>query len=382
MRVVIVGAGVGGLALARGLVGVGHEVEVHEREGGPPAVEVGIGLRPNGVAALAALGVDVSGLGRRLDGIEVRESSGRVRHTLDTDAIGARFGHAWRAMPRRDLLETIADGLPEGTVRSGRICTRVRENPDGTVSALFGDGSAATGDVVVGADGVRSAARRDLWDGDPSRPTGRAGWHGLTAVPGEVASGTVAAVVRGRQGECGIMPAGDGLVRWWFDVRWRPGLRAPRSPMSVLRRLFADWDDPWTRAVLDQGDDVEPALFEYVRHRVPKVWGKGGATLLGDAAHPFSSADSPGPDQALEDAWALTEVLGGPGAGDDPADALRRYERDRRGRVTRAAASGAEFLLELAPARALGPERSGALVTRRHIDLLERTSGVLTGRRP
>ncbi|WP_026119495.1 FAD-dependent oxidoreductase [Nocardiopsis ganjiahuensis] len=383
MRVVIVGAGVGGLALARGLSDQGHEVEVHERSPEPREGGAGLGLHSNGTAALKALGVDLGGIGRRIDGLENRAPSGRVRYTLDVDAVRDHYGFECRTVPRRELLELIAAGLPEGTVRYGRICTRVRVNPDGTVSALFGDGSSATGDVVVGADGIRSAARRDLWDGDPARPTGWASWQALTPVPVGLAAGTVAAVVQGRQGMCGIMPAGDGLVQWWFDVRWRPDIPRPASPVGVLRRLFGDWTDPDVRTVLQHAKDEDLGLFEHVRHRVPKVWGKGGATLLGDAAHSFPPFTAQGADQALEDAWALSLALSDEGAEADPAAALRRYESARRGPAALAAlASGTEAATRFSPPRFLGKDRVSALATRQYVGYLGRVSNILTDRRP
>ncbi|MBR8744905.1 NAD(P)/FAD-dependent oxidoreductase [Nocardiopsis sp. MG754419] len=380
MRVVVIGAGVGGLALARGLTDLGHEVEVHERASAPRTDGAGLGLYPNGVAALAGVGVDVSGIGRRLDGLENRDPSGRVRYTLDVDAVRERYGFEARVVPRRDLLALLSDGLPDRTVRYGRVCTRVRVNPDGSVSALFGDGTSATGDVVVGADGVRSAARRDLWDGDPARPTGWASWQAMTEVPMEAATGTVGAVVQGRQGRCGILPAGDGLVQWWFDVRWRPEIPRPESPMDVLRKLFGDWSDPWVRAVLDHEAEEAPAFFEHVRHRVPREWGVGGATLLGDAAHTFPHSTAQGADQALEDAWALTRVLAEDAVERDPARALRRYEQSRRGPVT--LATGAEAIMRFGPPRLLGRERTSALATRQYIGYLGGVSNVLTDRRP
>lgn len=382
MRVVIVGAGVGGLALARGLSDQGHEVEVHERAPGLRRGGAGLGLHANGVAALTALGVDVRGLGRRLDSLENRDSSGRVRYTVDLGAVRERYGFESRAVPRRALMELLADGLPRDTVRFGHVCTRVRLNPDGTVSALFGDGTSATGDVVVGADGVRSAVRRDLWDGDPARPTGWASWQGLTRVPVELAEGTRAAVVQGRQGLCGMMPAGEGLVQWWFDVRWRPDTPVPGAPAVVLRRLFEGWDDPDVCAVLEHARDEDLALFEHVRYRMPrKVWGQGGATLLGDAAHAFSPSTAQGANQALEDALALSRALAERRAGADPAAALRRYEHARRGPVSLASlASGAELLKRFGPPRLLGAERLGALATSQYIAYLGRASNVLTDR--
>ncbi|MGW5877037.1 FAD-dependent oxidoreductase [Nocardiopsis terrae] len=383
MRIVIVGAGTGGLALARGLIRQGHAVEVHERAVDLRSDGAGLGLHPNGTAALSALGVDAGGIGRRLDGVRNRAPSGRVRHTLDAGAARDHYGFGSRTVPRSALLELLAEGLPEGTVRFGRACTRVRVNPDGTVSALFGDGSSATGDVVVGADGARSAARRDLWDRDPARPTGWASWQVLAPVPVGLAAGTDAALVQGRQGTCGMAPAGDGLVRCWFDVRWRSGTPRPESPAAVLRRLFGDWTDPDVRTVLEHVRDEDLVLTEHVRHRVPRVWGRGGATLLGDAAHAFPPSAAQGADQALEDAWALSLALAEEGAAADPAAALRRYESVRRGPASLALlASGAEAVLRLSAPRVLGRERAGAMAARRYVGYLGGVSNVLTDRRP
>lgn len=160
-------------------------------------------------------------------------------------------------------------------------------------------------------------------------------------------------------------------------------MRRPVSPTSVLRRLFGDWKDPWVRAVLEHAADDAPELFEHVRHRVPKVWGEGGATLLGDAAHTFPPSRAQGANQALEDACALTRVLGEEGAERDPARVLRRYEKARRGPVSLASmASDAEAIMRLTPPRFLGRERLGAMATRRFIGYLGDVSNVLAERTP
>lgn len=344
MRVVVIGAGVGGLALARGLTERGHEVSVHEsaeelRRGG-----AGLTLYPNGTAALSALGVDVSSLGRRLETMVVRTPAGRVRGAVDLSALAVKLGHDVRQLPRRSLLGTLAGGLAEGTVRFGRACVAVTRTPSGPVAVLE-DGDEVGADVVVGADGVRSVVCRELWGEPDVRETGWVSWSALTSLPSALADGGDGYIVRAPGRTASAVPAGDGLVQWWFDLLRGPGVPFPRSPVAELRSRFGGWADPDVQTVLEHARDEDITPFPHVRGGVRPGWGKGPVTLVGDAAHAFPPGTGQGANQALEDAWALTLALSGERAEADPQAALRRYEHARHRRVARvSAASGAEVV--------------------------------------
>jgi FAD-dependent urate hydroxylase len=121
------------------------------------------------------------------------------------------------------------------------------------------------------------------------------------------------------------MPAGEGFLQWWFDHPWKPSDPPPDSPVIALRKRFEGWAAP-VREVLEQVDDDDLGFFPHFGHLVPRTWGKGAATLVGDAAHSMPPTRAQGANQALEDAWALAKVLRD---GSDPARALRSYERAR-----------------------------------------------------
>src|SRR5699024_8338840 len=136
MRVVVIGAGIGGLALARGLTERGHEVSVYEsaeelRRGG-----AGPTLYPNGTAALWALGVDVSSLARALETMTLRAGAGEVRGAVALAGPATKLGYGGRQLPRRSLLGSLAGGLREETVRFGRACVAVRRAGSGPVVVL------------------------------------------------------------------------------------------------------------------------------------------------------------------------------------------------------------------------------------------------------
>jgi len=137
----------------------------------------------------------------------------------------------------------------------------------------------------------------------------------------------------GKPGSCGLMPAGDGLLQWWFDLRWAPGTAPPVKPVAMLRERFGDWAPP-VRAVLAAVTDDETGFFPHCGHRVPRTWGSGRITVIGDAAHSMPPTRAQGANQALEDAWALAGALrnaASPGLGNQPdaEAALRAFERSR-----------------------------------------------------
>ncbi len=371
MRVLIAGAGIGGLAAARALSADGHDVMVFEKAPGLRKQGAAVTLWSNGTGILAELKVSLDGFGAPIDVLEQRDYRGRLLLSVDVSRAAAHYGHPHVCLPRWRLLERLAEGLPAGLISYGRPCTGVTWD-NGVVGVGFADGSCAEGDLLIGADGRNSVVRDALRDSDPATPTGWATWQGVTPVPAEITYSRRGVMFTGPAGLCGLMPAGEGLLQWWFDQRWKPDEPVPESPVATLRERFGSWAAP-VREVLAAVTDDDAGFFPHLRHRVPRVWGAGPTTLVGDAAHSMPPTRAQGANQALEDAWALAVALR---RGGDVADALRSYERVRAPKASFVArSSGKEDISNYRPwLMRLTP---GWLVSRYYTQWLRQVSNYL-----
>lgn len=329
-RILVVGAGVSGIAVARGLLRDGHNVTVFDQRPNVTAGGGAVTIWSNGATVLDQLGVDMDGAGQLLSAVRVMTSTGRPLATMDLDAMVNRLGAPIRMVPRRILLERLLAGFPSDRIRCSSRAARVVNNADG-VRAEFEDGSSADGDVLIGADGLHSVVR-DIVGAPAAKPTGWCSWQGLVTLP-EIAEPQVATMMIGEHCNLGLWPAGDSAMQWWFDLPWSPGFLRPHRPIEMIRSHFAGWS-PMVDEVLATltDEDLHPSPFPHFRHPIPGA-GAGAVTLLGDAAHTMPPTLAQGTNQALLDTMVLRKALSDLPEGADVSTALRRYENTRRRKV-------------------------------------------------
>lgn len=336
-RIGIVGGGIGGVALAGCLLQRGFEVRLFERAAGFGEIGAGIQMTPNAVKVIKTLGLldrmlEAGFLPQALVGRNWRTARENFRTPL-TDCptlYDAPFIHIHRA----DLHSILASVVPESIATFGVGCTGVRQEPNGAV-ATFDDGSEFEADLIVGADGVRSAVRAALFGPEAPRFTGHMCYRAVVPVDGPVdfvapeasfwfgpKSHVVTYYVRGGKA-VNIVAVAE--TSEWVEESWN----APSSRSELLNAFQG-----WHRNVETLFQRVDTVYKWGLFDRDPMTsWSKGRVTLMGDAAHPMLPFLSQGAAMAIEDAYVLAASLEGHGR-DVPA-ALRDYERERLPRTSR-----------------------------------------------
>jgi FAD-dependent urate hydroxylase len=330
VRIAIAGAGIGGLAIAPALIAAGHEVVVFEAATEPRTGGAGISIWPNGHAALRRLGTSLPDIGQRVETLSVLRSDGTSLFDLDVARLEQHLGYETRLLRRRDLIDHLLKAVPDGVVQFGREVVDVVPAAADDMRVITRSGPELVADLVIGADGHRSAVRRYVCDTGPARPTGIATWQGVDPVPVELAERGRSLYIQGDAGWCGLMPAGDGELQWWFDVPADIADTIPAAARTAwLKQRFADWPSPVSE-VLDAIDGVGIETWPYTRHPVPKQLARARAVLIGDAAHAMPPSLAQGASQTLEDAFVLSHALDRCG---DLDAAFAEYCRLRRRRV-------------------------------------------------
>jgi len=337
LRILIIGAGVGGISIARGLLRDGHDVTVFEQR---PDMRPGGGavtIWSNGSTVLEQLGVDMDGAGQLLSTVRIATSTGRPLVNIDVTSIVDRLGGSVRMVPRRVLLDRLLQGFTADRIRCNSRAVGAVSTHDG-LQIEFEDGSRADGDLLIGADGLHSKVR-DIAGAKPAKPTGWCSWQGLITLP-HIADKDVAVQIIGAHGNLGLWPAGGSDLQWWFDLPWSPDFIRPECPIDMIRSNFAGWSDLVDEVLATLTDeDLAPSPFPHFRHPIPRSPCLGAVTLLGDAAHTMPPILAQGTNQALLDTMVLCKALsdfrnGASGGNGDLSSALRWYEKTRRRRLS------------------------------------------------
>jgi 2-polyprenyl-6-methoxyphenol hydroxylase-like FAD-dependent oxidoreductase len=333
-HVLVAGAGLAGTATATGLAAAGVDVDLIEVKPEITTVGSGITMQGNGLRELRRLGVldEVLAAGYPFNDLGLRAPD--PAGTLIAEFPDARTGGgdlpATLGLPRPDLARIMADrAVAAGAkLRFGTSARSLAQDESG-VDVTFADGSAGRYDLVVGADGIRSATRGMIGIAEDPQPTGMGIFRAFGPRPASVTRTDL--YYGGPAYIAGYCPTGANSLYAYLveDATDRSSL-TPEERLAAMRALAEHYHGPWDdiRATLTDPSVISYTLFESLV--VPAPWNRGRVVLIGDAAHACPPTLAQGGSQALEDAAVLTELLLSHDAPDDAlwaAFTARRFDR-------------------------------------------------------
>ena len=323
--VLIVGAGIGGLALGRALRTRGIAAEIIERTTAWTPAGTGIYLPANGVRALQSLGLGdaVTSRSVRMTSQRILDNRGRLLAEIDLDGVWGAVGPCV-GIRRADLHALLLDGARGVPLRLGTTVTALTESRD-AVTVVFDDGVQREYDVVVGADGIHSTIRRLVFGPSPPRYVGQVSWRFLSEHTHGITNWTVM-LARGRAFL--TVPMRGGLY-CYADLTCARAESLAESNIAALRSLFADFAAP-VIAILDRLVSAEAVHFAPIEELSADPDVTARIVLIGDVAHATSPNMAQGACMALEDALVLAEMLA---SGGRVADQLLAFSERRRGRT-------------------------------------------------
>ena len=340
LGVAIIGAGMGGLATAAALRRVGIEVAVYEQAQQFTRLGAGIQVGCNAMKVLRLLGLEAR---MRRQSFYPRSWNNRDWRTGEVkfdmifgESAERKFGAPYLLAHRGDLHAALASAVPVECIKLSHKLVGLDETSDG-VKLSFADGTTATADAVVGADGVHSVVRDILFGATSVNFTGRIAYR--TTYPASLLGGE-------EIGDC---------TKWWGEDRHiviyyvkpdrsevylvtsqpEPEFRieswSAKGDVRELRKAFAGFSREVER-VLAACPDVHK--WAIVDRDSLEHWAEGNVTLLGDACHPMTPYMAQGAAMAIEDAAVLSRCLDGVER-EGVANAFHRFEATRRERTTR-----------------------------------------------
>lgn len=333
LKVIIIGAGIGGLTTALTMRRAGYDLEIYEKTSELRPAGAGISVWSNGVKVLNSLGLgdEIANIGGCMDIMEYRSHTDELFNRIHLDPVVQTVGQRPYPVSRTDLQQLLLKALGSVPIKLNAKCIGI-EQDEYRVTAYFEDGYQTSGDVLIAADGSRSTLRNYVV-GYPVelRYAGYVNWNGLVEISEDLGTENTWVIYVGEGKRASMMPVGNHHFYFFFGCPMPKGtVVEPEHRREELKQIFAGWPSPVQRLI--ERLDPEPLNRLEIHDLDPlEQLVRGRVALLGDAAHATTPTLGQGGCQAMEDAEVLSRFLSTTNIGVEYA--LKRYEAERKERT-------------------------------------------------
>lgn len=318
----ICGGGVAGLSSALHLKKHGWSVRLFEKDSQLRTAGVGLNIWPNGVRVLQGLGLGEQFLSfaAAMNRWWTLDSDGTVTTDIDVSVWSSELDAPITGARRRRLNAMLAAGLRDDEIVYNTTAVSYSHTED-DVTVHFADGSSATGDVLLGTDGIGSKIRNHMIGGPPEfKDEGIVRWRGVFNCAEAGVPADVQADVYGANGHFGWIPIDEDHAYWYGSVG---GL----TTFEEFYEVYRNWSKTPVPKIIDVSSP-ETVIGREINHYKDHLtqWVDGRVALIGDSAHPMYPGMAQGANQALIDGQALAQYLDDY---DSVPEALKVFEKER-----------------------------------------------------
>ncbi len=311
MKYAIMGAGIGGLTTALAFEQQGIDYELFERVPKMKSVGAGIWLAPNALKALESLGVleDIKANGNSIDRITVAKSNLSPLSDTPQEFIKNHFGYSTVAIHRGALQKVLLSKIPTEKIHLGKSFKGYSKLDSGSLKVDFEDGSSIETDYLIGADGINSGVRKQLFPESEIRYTGQTCWRGIAEYNMENEFEHWGMELWGPQFRFGLSKVAEGKVYWFAVALANKNEEDDKEKVKgKLLNMYMEFHPLVGRLI--EATPTNNILRNDINDLKPMpVWHKDRVALIGDAGHATTPNMGQGGAQAIEDAYHLSRLI-------------------------------------------------------------------------
>lgn len=334
MKVIIIGAGIGGLTLAIALQQRDTAYEIYDAAPGNKAVGAGIMLGTNAMKVYGRLGLSavLEGRGALPEQYSIRDHKRKILKVIDNKMLVERFNHASLLIHRAALQDELINAV-QARIHWGKKCVEVEQSAK-QVTIQFEDGSTASGDIVVGADGIRSSVREQCVVKAQYRYSGQTCWRAIIPIDLPLAEQRETAEVWGDGNglRASYGQVGPQQVYFWMTKQMPAGsVFTAEAALDYIKTSLGSFEGYMQTVLKYLSADtlIHSDLYDI---KPIERWYQDRVVLLGDAAHATTPNLGQGASQAIEDAYMLARCLADY---PDHAKAFASYQQKRMQRAVK-----------------------------------------------